>query len=99
MAKHLRLRTSTFTRRYCQWDGDHWHLNDPDKNCGFLEGKRCTVYEGRPTQCRTWPFWPENMNAKTWRRDVAAFCPGVGKGPLVSATAIAALLKTDPLND
>jgi Fe-S-cluster containining protein len=49
---------------------------------------RCSVYEGRPDQCRTWPFWPEVMDAKTWKKEVAAFCPGVGKGRLHSAEEI-----------
>jgi len=51
--------------------------------CRFLDPvtkKRCLVYEARPAQCRTWPFWPENMNARAWDREVVAFCPGVGKG-------------------
>jgi len=97
MAKVLKLRTSVFTRTYCDFDGEYWHLKDPDKNCQFLDGKRCTVYLGRPAQCRTWPFWPENMNAKTWNKDVAAFCPGVGKGRLYSAKEIEALLRQDPI--
>ena len=25
------------------------------------ERKRCSVYPVRPLQCRTWPFWPENL--------------------------------------
>lgn len=97
MAKVLGLRTSVFTRRFCTFDGEHWHLTDPDKNCRFLDGKRCTVYEGRPAQCRTWPFWPENMNAKAWKKEVVSFCPGVGKGRLYKAEEISALLGQDPV--
>lgn len=97
MAKALRLATGTFTRRYCESDGEHWFLKDPDKDCTFLDGKRCAIYEGRPAQCRTWPFWPENMNARTWRRDVVAFCPGIGKGRVYSAKEIETLMKQDPI--
>ena len=50
------------------------------ENCIFLKENRCTVYKSRPIQCRTWPFWPENMNTKTWNNDIAKNCPGVGKG-------------------
>lgn len=28
----------------------------PDGACLFLEGSRCSVYEARPEQCRTFPF-------------------------------------------
>lgn len=94
-AKHFKISTSTFTRRYCEKTGGIWHLKEDPKNpdCMFLDGKRCGAYEGRPTQCRTWPFWPEVMNAKSWAKDVAAFCPGVGKGSLIPAESIERQLK------
>lgn len=80
LAKHLGLRTSAFTRKFCQQEGGLWKLSDFTEKCRFLDGKQCKVYEARPTQCRTWPFWPEVMNARAWAREVAAFCPGVNKG-------------------
>lgn len=92
-ARFFHLTTSEFTRKYCEKTSGWFHLRNPDKNCEFLEGNRCTVYEGRPSQCRTWPFWPENMNAKSWRRDVVNFCPGVGKGKLYSSEEIQTILK------
>lgn len=90
MAKELKLSTAKFTKNYCQRSKGLFHLredlNNPD--CMFLKNKRCSIYAGRPTQCRTWPFWPEVLNAKTWSKDVASFCPGVGKGPLHSKEVI-----------
>lgn len=59
-----------------------------DRDCPFLKNNRCGVYTARPWQCRTWPFWPENMNSAVWEREVAAYCPGVGKGKLYSAEEI-----------
>ena len=83
LAAHLRLHPSVFTRRYCEREGGIWKLRDFNQNCRFLEGKQCGVYEARPTQCRTWPFWPEAMSARAWARDVASYCPGVGRGRFV----------------
>lgn len=97
MAKHLGLATREFTRRYCDKTDGHFHLKAPEADCCFLDGKRCTVYEARPAQCRTWPFWPENLNARTWSRDVVTFCPGVGKGRLYTAEEIRELRDQDPL--
>ncbi|MGZ3652854.1 MAG: YkgJ family cysteine cluster protein [Bdellovibrionota bacterium] len=88
MARHLGLATAAFTRKYCERQGGIWKLRDFNENCRFLEGKMCGVYEARPTQCRTWPFWPEVMNAKAWAREVAAYCPGVGKGRVWSREEI-----------
>src|SRR5437868_13030865 len=86
IAKVLKLGVAEFTKKYCQKTGGIYHLIEekgkPD--CMFLEGTRCGIYEGRPTQCRTWPFWPEVMDAKSWKKDVVEFCPGIGKGRLIS---------------
>src|SRR3954452_20128579 len=42
--------------------------------------RRCTVYEVRPLQCRTWPFWPENLwSRKTWDH-AARRCHGMNAG-------------------
>lgn len=82
MAKHLGLSTSAFTKKYCDKMGPAFHLKEDPKNpdCMFLKNKGCSVYEARPVQCRTWPFWPEVMNAKAWKKEVVQFCPGVNKG-------------------
>ncbi len=82
MALHLGLKLSEFSKTYCDRTQGVWHLKEEKSRaeCTFLKGVKCGVYEARPTQCRTWPFWPEVMNAKTWAKEVAAFCPGVGKG-------------------
>jgi Fe-S-cluster containining protein len=94
MAKVLKMRTGEFTKKYCEKTGGIHHLIEekgkPD--CMFLRGKRCGVYEGRPTQCRTWPFWPEVMEAKAWKKDVVEFCPGVGKGKVWSGDEIEKIL-------
>jgi hypothetical protein len=98
LAKHLKLTTRAFTQKYCINTDGYFHLNDLKENCQFLEGKGCSVYEARPAQCRTWPFWPENMSAKAWNREVVSFCPGVGKGRLYSEDEIKALLAQDPVD-
>ena len=95
MASHLGLSTSAFTRRFCDRKSGIYHLKEEPKNpdCLFLKDKKCGVYEARPTQCRTWPFWPEVMAAKTWKKEVVTFCPGVGKGPVRSPVEIQKQLK------
>ncbi|MBI4824809.1 MAG: YkgJ family cysteine cluster protein [Nitrospirae bacterium] len=92
LAEHLGTSTLQFTKRYCDKLHGYFHLKEPDKDCRFLIDKKCTVYEARPLQCRTWPFWPENMNAKAWESEVAPFCAGVGKGRLYTAEEIKEIL-------
>lgn len=93
IARYLGMRTSDFTRRYCDSHDGLYYLKNPDQDCTFLRNSRCSVYPARPTQCRVWPFYPENLNTRTWRKEVESFCPGVGKGPLYTEDQIRALAK------
>jgi uncharacterized protein len=92
MARHLGLSTAQFTRAYCEKNAGYFQLKQSHpKACRFLVDKKCSIYEGRPSQCRTWPFWPEVLSPKKWSTEVQAFCPGVGKGRLYSSAEIEAI--------
>lgn len=93
LAAHHDMETREFTRTYCAKTNGHFHLRNPELDCEFLDGRRCGVYPARPGQCRSWPFWPENMNAKTWHGEIASFCPGVGKGRLYDEEEIREILR------
>ncbi|MBL7669391.1 MAG: YkgJ family cysteine cluster protein [Bdellovibrionaceae bacterium] len=90
LARFHKLTTSSFTKKYCEKRSGIWHIKERRDNpdCLFLSGKKCGVYLARPTQCRTWPFWPEVMEAKAWKKEVVSFCPGVGHGKIHSAKEI-----------
>ncbi len=94
LARFFRLSTAQFTKRHCDKADGYFHLRDAKGPCKYLEGNRCQVYYARPGQCRRWPFWPENMGAKTWEQ-IAAFCPGVGTGPTHSPEQIQSRLEAD----
>jgi Fe-S-cluster containining protein len=55
-----------------------------DGDCIFLDPKTrgCSVYEVRPKQCRTWPFWPSNLESPSKWGQAAKSCPGCNKGKL-----------------
>lgn len=94
-ARHFGMSTSAFTRKNCSKLGPAYHLKeDPARaECMFLKNNRCSAYEARPTQCRTWPFWPETMSAKAWKKEVVNYCPGAGKGPKRDPEDIARQIK------
>jgi Fe-S-cluster containining protein len=94
-ARHFGIPTAAFTRRYCTKTEGHFHLKESSGDCRFLKGRRCGVYEARPTQCRTWPFWKSLRGVRAWNREVVAFCPGVGKGRWHSPDEIRAQLAQD----
>ncbi len=58
-------------------------------DCVFLDrttipGKAvCSLYEDRPLQCRTFPFWPEHLKSRAaWER-AGRECEGIGRGGFV----------------
>jgi Fe-S-cluster containining protein len=93
LASHLGISTPEFTRRYAEVTDGLFHLKGPEADCLFLEEGRCSVYRARPHQCRTWPFWHENMKEGVWKKEVARYCPGVGKGRLYTAEEIECILE------
>ena len=93
LAGHFGLSTTEFTAKYVKKEDGLYHLAYSGKDCPFLKESRCEVYEARPWQCRTWPFWPENMEREVWDREVACYCPGVGKGRLFTAEEIEDILR------
>jgi Fe-S-cluster containining protein len=93
LAAHFNMSLSEFTTRYTEKEDGLYELKYTGQDCPFFENNCCSVYLARPWQCRTWPFWPENMNEPVWEGEVAPYCPGVGKGKLYSAEEIEKILK------
>lgn len=100
-ARSLKINKEQFIKDYCTYDEQLLCLKDDPNSpdCLFLDGNRCGIYEGRPTQCRTWPFWPEVMNAKAWNKNVESFCPGVNKGRRYSKEEIESILLEQKRSD
>ena len=101
-SKYFKISIKKFKEKYCQITDGFIHLSEKyelNGNCIFLKDRKCSVYNSRPTQCRTWPFWNENMNAKVWNEDIAINCPGIGKGKLIKSKTIERFLKEDLKNE
>jgi Fe-S-cluster containining protein len=81
-----------FSKKFVRRVGESYSLNEkPGGDCIFWEKSvGCTVYPARPVQCRTWPFWPENIEtADNWER-VTNVCPGSGQGRIFTVEEITA---------
>lgn len=91
-AAFLGLSPRAFRSRYGVRPVDGVPALDPgsDRPCPFFdETTGCTIYEARPTQCRTFPFWPEIVNRKRDWEGEARECEGMNRGPRHSVTEIA----------
>ena len=65
----------------------------PNGECIFFENG-CSIYKARPLQCRTYPFWFENVRSERAWEQACKDCPGIGEGRLYSKEEILGLLTT-----
>jgi Fe-S-cluster containining protein len=85
LAERLEMDPSKFEKKYVRQIGVRRSLNEyKNGDCVFFDGesRKCTVYEQRPRQCRTWPFWNSNLKSPEAWAETCESCPGSGKGKL-----------------
>ena len=64
-------------------------VDSSDGNCPLLgDDGRCKTYHARPLQCRTWPWWEENLLSQRRWDDAATRCPGMNRGEIHSRLII-----------
>ena len=103
LAQRLGMDREAFDRRYTKTvyrNGREWVSLEEQANydCVFYHRERgCTVYEDRPLQCRTWPFWRANLVDREEWHATAEDCPGMNHGELHDAAAITATAEDDGL--
>ena len=90
LAAHRGETPDEFSLKFVRKVGRRYSLIErPGGDCIFWErGTGCTVYEARPVQCRTWPFWAENVESPEDWEHITQICPGSGKGRHYSADEI-----------
>jgi uncharacterized protein len=93
LAAAMRIDVVEFERRYVRKIGIRKSLVEwGNGDCIFFHGesRTCQVYDVRPRQCRTWPFWPSNLASPATWADTAERCPGCNRGRLVPLDSILA---------
>lgn len=93
IATRLAISVEEMERRFVRKVGGRKTLIDlAERNwdCVFLDAdtRRCTIYEDRPRQCRTWPFWQSNVKTPQAWRHTCEVCPGSGQGDVVPLVEI-----------
>jgi Fe-S-cluster containining protein len=85
----LQLDFPSFFKKYCSLVdmGTGYALSLAEKknyDCIFWEDKGCALYENRPIQCSTFPFWSSILGSRESWDDAGRDCPGIGHGELRS---------------
>jgi len=108
IAEYLELSEAEFRERFTRQVRGRQTLDEVKRargqyDCVFLrrdgEGKAlCSIYPVRPTQCRTWPFWPENIESPEAWEQAARTCPGMRRsdGEFVPVERVRVLASKTP---
>lgn len=99
MSKQLGISVKEFIQQYTREIDGNLSLKEYPRtyDCIFLRDKKCMVYASRPKQCRTFPFWQENLTSKeAWER-CAKRCEGINHehAPIIPLKAIQKQLDED----
>ena len=100
LAERFGLDDESFRRKYTRVVGRRGIslVEKANYDCIFFDRKTgCTVYEDRPLQCSTWPFWKSNLRSEEDWRVEAEDCPGMDRGTLHGAEEISATAADDGL--
>ena len=91
IASLVELEVDEFEAKYVRKIGVRKSLVEfSNGDCVFFDNqtRKCNVYEARPRQCRSWPFWQSNLKSKEAWSETCAVCPGSGQGKLYSIDEI-----------
>lgn len=96
IAEHLSISVEEFTKRYLRWVNGRFALLEHPRtyDCIFLKNKKCQIYEVRPKQCRTFPWWAQNLKSPEDWEEAAKYCEGINQeAPLHPLSTIQEQLK------
>jgi Fe-S-cluster containining protein len=78
ISSFLDMGTEEFERKYIIKEGNRTRFAGPYKEkCVFYADNECSIYPVRPGQCRSYPYWYENMKYEKYLLDAATYCPGI----------------------
>lgn len=79
MSALLGMKEKDFKKLYTDWMPIVGHsLKTPlEGGCIFLKNGKCAVYEARPSQCRTFPYWKDILKDEEELERVAGYCKGI----------------------
>jgi Fe-S-cluster containining protein len=79
IAAHLGLAEDAVRSRYLAAPGDRLSEGLGGRCVFLVDGQEtaCAIYPVRPERCRSWPFWPELLDAPEELREAERLCPGI----------------------
>jgi Fe-S-cluster containining protein len=98
LAAASQMEYTEFVKTWCRWipagiGRERLSLKEKSNyDCVFWDSG-CVVYNARPLQCRTFPFWDSILASPDAWQAAGAECPGMGTGAAHSQSEIEACLR------
>lgn len=96
ICEHLNISLEKFEKDYVTHRWGQPSIGERSNGeCLFYDPTtaRCAIYQVRPSQCRTWPFWEDILeNPGEWNR-ASRRCPGINQGYLWTEEEIRSILE------
>ncbi|MCB0278241.1 MAG: YkgJ family cysteine cluster protein [Calditrichaeota bacterium] len=80
IAERLGIELARFYSDYTFMDYGKRSLKSVESGPCIFYKDGCSIYDIRPTQCRTYPFWPELLKSNYRWQQEAKSCQGINKG-------------------
>lgn len=93
ISEFLGISQEVFMKRYLRNVYERLSLQEYANGDCIMYDRGCTIYEVRPCQCRTFPFWTQNLEAQEEWENLKLQCPGIDKGKLHNLEEIRKNLK------
>ncbi len=92
IAQFLNISIDEFADRYLRQVNGDFALKEHVTTyaCVFLDGTKCSIYPVRPEQCKTFPWWVQNLASKEDWEKAGRYCEGINHpdAPLISFQTI-----------
>jgi uncharacterized protein len=97
LARFLGMSRKAFLGTYTRKVKGHISLREMSNyDCVFFDRESgCRVYDQRPRQCRTWPFWKMVVSSPEEWAFQSHHCPGINSGQLHDAAFISLTIVDD----
>ncbi len=75
--RHLGISAKSLLQHYAKIVNGDIFLRRKQYKCVFLIDNGCLIQSIKPSQCKTWPFWKENVFKNRFKGSILRKCKGI----------------------
>jgi Fe-S-cluster containining protein len=85
LANEFKMEYTVFIQTWCRWvsfnrESERLALKEKSNFDCIFWNQQCAVYQARPLQCRTFPFWDNVVCSSEAWETAGGGCPGINAG-------------------